>query len=299
MLLTADREERLDRFLARMMPEHSRSRLVKVIEAGGVLVEGQVRKASFRIEPGHRIQVGEVAPEAAHDLAPADIPLEVVFEDDSLLVVDKPRGLAVHPAIGHRQATLVNALLARSHALSELGGSFRPGIVHRLDKDTTGLIMIAKTDAAHRSLQHQIQLRLASRRYLAVAWGDVTTDAFTIQSGFGRDPIDRRRMKVIQSGKTATTHVRVVSRHGDRSLLALALETGRTHQIRVHLAWMGHPIRGDAIYAKGEWSKGPLQLHAGYLSFLHPQSQERLAFFADPPADFESCETGAEVLDRW
>ncbi|HRI43193.1 MAG TPA: RluA family pseudouridine synthase [Fimbriimonadaceae bacterium] len=299
MLLTADREERLDRFLARMMPEHSRSRLVKVIESGGVQVEGLARKASFRVEPGQLVQVGEVLPEAAHDLAPADIPLKVVYEDDVLLVVDKPRGIAVHPAIGHRQATLVNALLARSHALSEMGGSFRPGIVHRLDKDTTGLIMIAKNDGAHRSLQNQIQLRLASRRYLAVAWGDVAPDIFTIQSGIGRDPADRRRMKVIQSGKTATTHVHVISHHGDRSLLALALDTGRTHQIRVHLAWMGHPVKGDPIYANGEWSKGPLQLHAGHLSFLHPDSKERLTFFADPPPDFEFREPGAEALDRW
>lgn len=299
MLLTADREERLDRFLARMLPEHSRSRLARVIAAGGARVEGCARKASFRLEPGQRVEIGEVPETPVHDLTPADIPLRVVYEDEMLLVVDKPRGLAVHPAIGHRQATLVNALLSRSHALSEVGGGFRPGIVHRLDKDTTGLIMIAKTDAAHRSLQSQIQLRLAGRRYLALVWGTVANGTFTIQSGIGRDPVDRRRMKVVTGGKAATTHVHVVSLEEDRTLVGVALETGRTHQIRVHMAWMGHPVKGDSLYAKAEWAKGPLQLHAGYLSFLHPDSKERLAFFADPPEDFEISGVDPRVLEQW
>jgi 23S rRNA pseudouridine1911/1915/1917 synthase len=292
---TVDERERLDKFLARMLPEHSRTKLVKMIAGGEVRVEGAVaEKASMPLEPGMRVELPAPEDAPAHDLTPADIPLDVRYEDDLLLVVNKPRGLAVHPAPSLKEPSLVNALLARGGTLSETAGAFRPGIVHRLDKETTGLLVVAKTDAAHVALARQIEGRSAERRYLAVVAREVEPERFRIDSPIGRDPANRQRMAVHPRGKRAVTHVKKLARHEQGTLVAARLETGRTHQIRVHLAAVGHPVLGDTTYAPKEWGEGPMQLHAAFLSFEHPTSGERLAIYAPPDEQF----LGRELVER-
>jgi 23S rRNA pseudouridine1911/1915/1917 synthase len=288
MLLTADRDERLDRFLARLMPEYSRTRLVRIIDAGGVLVDGDAEKPAFRLEPGMEVELN--APDAvpAHDLTPADIPLDVLFEDDEVIVVDKPRGLATHPASSLREPSLVNALLGYGARLSAGSASFRPGIVHRLDKDTSGAIIVAKTDAAHQSLAAQIAAKSAERRYLAIVAGWPNQETFSIDAALARDPHHRQRMAINPKGRTALTHVRCLRRLDQGGLLAVRLSTGRTHQIRVHLAAISHPVLGDSLYAYKEYASGPLQLHAALVEFDHPSSGQRIRVVAPTPSDFDA-----------
>lgn len=287
MVFRAEGKERLDRFLSRMLPDHSRSRLAKVIAGGDVRVEGEPQtKAGFELRPGWEVSLGEIAPPEPHDLTPADIPLNVVYEDEHVLVVAKPRGMATHPAPGLHEPSLVNALLSRSHALSTEGGAFRPGIVHRLDKDTTGLLMVAKSDQAHRRLAEQIRTKQAERRYVAWVVGSVAPERFTIDAPIGRHPGIPSLMAVKRTGKGAVTHVRVLRAQPDRSLVALKLETGRTHQIRVHLASIGHEVLGDRQYARADWKSGPMQLHAAALAFDHPFGDERVTCWTPPPDDF-------------
>jgi 23S rRNA pseudouridine1911/1915/1917 synthase len=231
---------------------------------------------------------------AAHDLSPADIPLEILLEDDVLLVVNKPRGLATHPAASLKEPSLVNALLGRSTTLSAGSADFRPGIVHRLDKDTSGLLVIAKTDAVHVKLARQIAGKTADRRYFAAVAGTPDQERFTINAPIGRDQRNRQKMAVDQHGKSAITHVKRIARLEAGFLVAVKLETGRTHQIRVHLRAIGHPVLGDRIYAPAEYAKGPLQLHAAFLAFDHPISGERVALFQPVPAEF----LGAEFASR-
>ena len=294
MILIAEEAERLDRFLARMLPEHSRTRLTRLIDEGKVLVAGKAEKSSYKLEPGTEVELDEVPASAIHDLTPADIPLDVIYEDEHLLVVNKPRGLASHPAASLKEPSLVNALLARSHGLSQAGGDFRPGIVHRLDKETTGLMVVAKTDAAHVALAKQIEGKTAERRYFAVVAGDIDKERFTIDAPLTRDKVNRVKMAVDNYGKKAVTHVRKVKRMDAGTLIAVRLETGRTHQIRVHLRAVGLPVLGDHLYAPNPYSTGALQLHAAYLAFDHPVSGERIVTFVAPPADF----IGAEFAER-
>lgn len=270
-----------------MLPEHSRTSLAKLIESGAVLVDGRARKPSFHLESGADVAVSsEPEAKAAHDLTPADIALDVPYEDDTLMVVSKPRGLATHPATSLKEPSLVNALLGRFGALSSGSAAYRPGIVHRLDKETTGLMIVAKTDRAHVNLARQIADRSAVRIYLAVVHGEVERADFSIEAPIGRDKKNRQRMTVDSSGKPALTHVKRFAKLPDGTLVAARLATGRTHQIRVHLSAVGHPVLGDRTYSLKRYEDTPLQLHAAFLAFSHPSTGERIACYQPPPLDF-------------
>lgn len=276
------------------MPQYSRSKLSRLIAEGQVTVNKQMAKPSYEVKLGDAIEVlSEPEPEK-HNLEPANIPIRVVYEDDCMLVVDKPRGLAVHPAATLKEPSLVNALLAREVQLSSAAGEFRPGIVHRLDKETTGLILVAKNDRAHASLAKQIEEKLAERRYVAVVSGDLSQDRFTIDAPIGRDAHYRVKMAVATGGKPAVTHVKRVARLDVGTLLAARLETGRTHQIRVHLRAIGHPVLGDKLYAPREFQTLPMQLHAAYIAFVHPVTGEQISLYSDPPEDF----AGRDLVSR-
>lgn len=286
MTLTVEEGDRLDRFLARCLPEYSRTKLADLISAGGVRVEGVVRKASFPVQSGMVVEIDGTPTTPIHDLEPVAIPLDVRYEDEHLLVVNKPRGMPSHPSPNISRSTLVNALLARSHTLSREGGEFRPGIVHRLDKDTTGLLMVAKTDTIHRALADQLREKHAERRYLAWLFGHLAQERFTVNAPIARNLQNRLQMKVYKNGKPSVTHFKRLLEAEDATLVAIRLETGRTHQIRVHASWIGHPVQGDAIYATGAWRHGALQLHAGFLAFDHPATGKRVTVTVDPPHDF-------------
>jgi 23S rRNA pseudouridine1911/1915/1917 synthase len=283
-------DARLDRWLAEQLPDLSRSRLQKLIEQGQVQVNDQVctsKKAT--VQQGDRIQVEIPEPEPL-ELQPETIPLEILYEDDALLIVNKPAGLVVHPAPGHPQGTLVQALLAHCH-LPGIGGVQRPGIVHRLDRDTSGAIAIAKTDLAHQHLQAQIKAKTARREYLGVVHGAPRAESGTINLPIGRHPVDRKKMAVVPEakGRPAVTHWQIQERLGNYTLIHFELETGRTHQIRVHCAHIGHPIVADPVYCSGR-SVGvnlPGQaLHAWRLSLQHPISEEWIVAIAPPPQAF-------------
>ncbi|HWM46178.1 MAG TPA: RluA family pseudouridine synthase [Xanthobacteraceae bacterium] len=307
-----DAGERLDRVLANRVAELSRSRLKALVLAGHVTVGGRtIRDPGQRVNAGAEIAVVIPPPEPAEP-AGEDIPLNVVFEDDEIIVIDKPAGLVVHPAAGHWTGTLVNALIAHcGTSLSGIGGVRRPGIVHRLDKDTTGLMVAAKTDRAHQSLVEQFadhgRTGPMERGYLALAWGVPHAPRGTIDRPIDRHPHQRDKMAVREGGREAVTHWTVVERYADTAgepvacLMECRLETGRTHQIRVHLASVGHPLIGDAQYGAGFRTKaarlgpqaqaaiealGRQGLHAHLLGLEHPASGEFLAFRSDPPPDF-------------
>ncbi|MBS1715849.1 MAG: RluA family pseudouridine synthase [Armatimonadetes bacterium] len=301
MKLVAEGPERLDKFLARSLPGHTRSRLQRLISEGLVTVQGETAsKAGLELREGWTVELGDVPETPPHDLEPVAMPLDVVYEDDDLLILNKPRGLMTHPAPSSKSPSLVNALLARSHSLSQGSAPYRPGIVHRLDKDTTGLMVVAKTDAAHAGLARQIADRTAVRVYLAVVRGDPLEDRFTIEANLGRHPTRPLLMAVRTQGKRAVTHVRVLKRTGESSLVACKLDTGRTHQIRVHLASCHMPVFGDALYSSKDMPTGPLQLHAVLLSVTQPTTGKRITVTCAPPAEFMiPAEFNEEVLLNW
>jgi len=284
MEYVAEGKERLDRFLAGQMPEHSRAKLVRAIEDGQVRVNGQEQRSSYSLHQGDVVEVDDIPERAVHDLTPANIPLDVVYEDDDLAVVNKPRGLATHPAATLHEPTLVNALLGRAMPLSGTGEGYRPGIVHRLDKETTGLLVVAKNDRAHVHLQGQIASRSAERRYVAGVMREIERERFTLDGPLAVDPKYRTRRAVVADGKPAITHVKRLARTERGTLIACRLQTGRTHQIRVHLSSLGHPVLGDGVY--GGPTDMPLQLHAAFLRIAHPTTGEEMAFFSVPPSDF-------------
>lgn len=292
--------ERLDRALARLWPDLSRSRLQGMIGSGAVRVNGQAIRPSYRLSPGDAVEA-EVPEPVALDAVAENLPLEIVYEDDDLLVVDKPAGMTVHPAPGSRSGTLVNALLHHCSALSGINGVLRPGIIHRLDRDTTGLLVVAKGDAAHRGLASQIEARQMRRQYVAVVWG-TTDDSGTVDAPLGRNPRDRVKMAVVSRGRRAVTHYRTAERLPFLSRLDVRLETGRTHQIRVHLQHLGHPVFGDPAYGGRSGVRGiepahrPLAsellqhldrqaLHAGQLGFVHPRTGAEMTLESPLPPD--------------
>jgi 23S rRNA pseudouridine1911/1915/1917 synthase len=290
---------RLDRFIATSL-DLSRTRVQSLLAEGRVTVDGRVAKKSDAAVPGMRIHVVVPPPEAV-DMLPEDISIEIVYEDADLAVVNKAAGMVVHPAPGHRSGTLVNALLWRMPDIEGVGGRLRPGIVHRLDRDTSGLLVVAKSDKAHVGLSDALRRRKVRRLYLAAAWGHLSDSPLTIDAPIGRDRKDRKKMAVVPGGRPALTRVKVRERWERADLLDVALKTGRTHQIRVHLAHLGHPVAGDPVYGEA-WERGmggptrqwavefsqrvPRQfLHAAELVFDHPVSSERMRFSAPLPAD--------------
>ena len=287
---TADRDgERLDVFLARMDETLSRSRVQRLIADGHVMVDGKTPKASQRLSEGATVAVEMPEPEAT-DILPEQIPLDILYEDEDVIVVNKARGMVVHPAAGVSRGTLVNALLAHCKDLSGINGALRPGIVHRLDKDTSGVMIAAKNDAAHRSLAEQIQQKTAKRVYWAILTGNIAEEEGVIHGAIGRNPKDRQKMAVVrENGKDATTKFRVLERFGAYTLVECRLMTGRTHQIRVHMAYIGHPVVGDPKYGakKCPFSIEGQALHSKTLMFTHPRTGERLEFEAPLPEDMQ------------
>jgi 23S rRNA pseudouridine1911/1915/1917 synthase len=284
--------QRLDRYLAEQLPDLSRSRLQKLIEQGQVGVNGQIcTSKKVIVQPGDRVHISIPDPQPL-DLQPESIPLDILYEDDELLVVNKPSGLVVHPAPGHESGTLVHALLAHCDRLAGIGGIQRPGIVHRLDKDTSGAIAIAKTDHAHQHLQAQLKAKTAQREYLAIVYGAPSTESGAIDLPIGRSSTDRKKMAIVaeaKNGRRAVTHWRVRERLGNYTLMQFQLETGRTHQIRVHTTQMGHPIVGDPLYGSGRTVGVNLTgqaLHAWKLKFKHPSTGELIETIAPPPTEF-------------
>jgi 23S rRNA pseudouridine1911/1915/1917 synthase len=289
---TGDRAEpRLDLWLTAQLPDFSRSRWQKSIAQGRVRVAERVcTDKQYRLKSGDRVRV-TISPPELLDLVPEAIPLDILYEDDQLAIVNKPAGMVVHPSAGHSTGTLVHALLAHC-PLSSIGGVHRPGIVHRLDKDTSGAIAIAKTDLAHQHLQQQLQAKTARREYLGVVYGTPKVDSGTIDLPIGRHPVDRLKNAILsldRGGKTAVTHWQIEERLRSFSLIRFRLETGRTHQIRVHTTQMGHPIVGDPVYGTGRsiGVKLPGQaLHARRLQLIHPLTGESIDVTAPIPDYF-------------
>ena len=291
MRLIADQNgERLDAFLSRQGDNLSRSAAQKLIEAGAVRLNGKVPKKNDRLNLGDTVEYTIPEPKEV-DIAPKDIPLEIVYEDEDVAVINKPKGLVVHPAAGHQDDTLVNGLLyAMGDSLSGINGELRPGIVHRIDKDTSGLLAIAKNDLAHTVLASQLKDHSMARTYEAIVCGSFREDSGTVDAPIGRHPTDRKKMCVTQrNSKPAVTHWEVVERFRGYTHIRCRLETGRTHQIRVHMAYIGHPILGDTVYGhkKPELGQSSQCLHAGALCFRHPRDGRPVLVFAPLPDYFQ------------
>ena len=285
-LLIADKEyRRLDVCLSELT-ELSRSRAQSLIEAGMVLLNGCPCRRSDSVRPGDSVRYR--VPEAKSvELIPEDIPLDIVYEDQDICVVNKPRGMVVHPAVGNESGTLVNALLHHFGDLSTIGGEIRPGIVHRIDKMTSGLLVVAKNDTAHERLARQFADHTAHRSYIALVAGNIKEDSGTVDAPIGRHPTERKRMAVVENGRRAVTHFRVLYRFSSVTVLALELETGRTHQIRVHMAHIHHPVVGDLVYSSGKNALGMegQALHGWRLQLTHPSTGEPMSFEAPLPED--------------
>ena len=277
---------RLDKAVADLT-ELSRSQANEAIKAGTILVNNQRQKARYAVKLGDVISY--VLPkEEVLDYQPEDIPIEIVYEDSDVAVVNKPQGMVVHPSAGHTSGTLVNALLYHVKDLSTINGVVRPGIVHRIDKDTSGLLMIAKNDKAHQALAQELKEKKSLRQYVAIVHGNLPNDRGVIEAPIGRSDKDRKKQAVTAKGKPALTRFQVLEHFGDFTLVELTLETGRTHQIRVHMAYIGHPIAGDPVYGPRKTLAGHGQfLHAKTLGFTHPTTGELMTFSVDVPAIFQ------------
>ena len=274
------------------MTDLSRSLANEQIKNGQILVNGQAKKAKYTVKEGDVISYELPEPEVVEYVA-ENIPLEIIYQDEDVAVVNKPQGMVVHPSAGHTSGTLVNALMYHIKDLSGINGVLRPGIVHRIDKDTSGLLMIAKNDQAHVALADELKDKKSLRKYWAIVHGNLPNDRGVIEAPIGRSEKDRKKQAVTAKGKPALTRFQVLERFGDYSLVELQLETGRTHQIRVHMAYIGHPVAGDEVYGPRKTLKGHGQfLHARTLGFTHPRTGEVLEFTAEAPAIFQ------ETLDK-
>lgn len=298
--LTVEEElenERIDRYVCDALADFSRSYIQKIIDNGDILVCGRKVKASYKVKRGDEIIV--ITPDSViPDIIPENIPLDIIYEDDDVAVVNKPKGMVVHPAPGHYEHTMVNALMYHCKSLSGINGVMRPGIVHRIDKDTTGSVIVCKNDKAHESIAGQLEKHSIKREYLAIVTGVIESDEGTVDKPIGRSSSDRKKMCVTDRGKRAVTHYSVLKRSNDFTLVKCVLETGRTHQIRVHMASIGHPLAGDEVY--GHKVKTPVDtngqaLHAHILGFVHPTTNEYVETVAPIPEYFEKfVETMAE-----
>ena len=281
---------RLDMVLSLLIEEASRSHLQKLIDLGEVQVNGLMNDSKkYKVKAGDLVQVNVPEP-VRLDVEPEDIPIDIVYEDEDVLVVNKPKGMVVHPAAGNYSGTLVNAVLFHCSNLSSINGVIRPGIVHRIDKDTSGLLMIAKNDIAHRDLAEQLASHTITRAYRAIVHHNFQEDTGTVDAPIARDPKNRLKMAVVQNGgKAAVTHYRVLQRFGALTYLEARLKTGRTHQIRVHMAYINHPLLGDAVYGPKKKILGAASqmLHAKLLGFRHPRTGEYMEFDSELPKEFK------------
>ena len=284
-----DKGKRLDIYIAENFNELSRTMIKKLIESNNILVNDKSEKVSYKVQANDNISID--IPEAKETkLKAQEIPLDIIYEDSDIIVVNKPKGMVVHPANGNPDGTLVNAILAIcKNSLSGIGGELRPGIVHRLDKDTSGLIIVAKIDNAHINMSEQIKERNVKKTYIALVRGNVPEEEATINMPIGRSTKDRKKMAVTKNGKQAITHFKVLKRYSKYTLLEIKIETGRTHQIRVHMAEIGYPVVGDAVYSNGknEFGIEGQMLHAYKLEFMHPITNKHMELTAPLPQYFE------------
>ena len=281
--------QRLDKAVAMLNSELSRSFITKLIDEGKITINGKVEKPSFKVKENDEINIEEIV-DVKSDIKEEDIPLDVVYEDDDILIINKPQGMVVHPANGHYSGTLVNALMFMEDSLSSINGVVRPGIVHRIDKDTSGLLCVAKNDNAHHFLAEQLKDHTMAREYMALVRGVIKENSGTIEMPIGRDKKDRQKMAVVKEGKPAVTHFQVLERFRDHTLVKCQLVSGRTHQIRVHMSAIGHPVEGDPLYAGKNYDKiyknGQL-LVAFKLKLIHPTTKKEMVFNIDLPDYFQ------------
>lgn len=281
--------ERLDHYISENLESLSRSQVQKLIEEGRIIIDGAVRKASYRLREGEEIRVQIPLPQEVA-IVPQDIPLEILYQDNDVVVVNKPKDMVVHPAHGNWDRTMVNALLYHVHDLSGINGELRPGIVHRLDKDTSGVMVAAKNDQAHRALAQQIKDHTIRRQYQALVYGVIKENLGSIDAPIGRSKTDRKKMAVISGGRPSISEYQILERFQDYCLVKVTLLTGRTHQIRVHFAYIHHPVVGDPLYTsrKAPFGVESQLLHACLLGFVHPSTGQYMEFESPLPAEFQA-----------
>lgn len=287
-IMIEDENGRIDKQLSEKLVDYSRSQIQMWLKKNYVQVNDEIVKANYKVQKGDVILIHIPEPETLA-LLPENLPLEIVYEDQDVAVINKPQGMVVHPSAGHPNGTLVNALLFHLDHLSSINGVIRPGIVHRIDKDTSGLLMIAKNDQAHESLAKQLKEKTSLRKYIALVHGVIPHEKGVIRAPIGRSTVDRKMQAVVDTGKDAVTHFQVLTRYDGYTLIELQLETGRTHQIRVHMQYIGYPLVGDPVYGPKKTLKGHGQfLHAKLLGFTHPRTGEKMVFEAPLPEIFKN-----------